>query len=56
MNLFNIPPQMIWNYAKRNNQLLKLPEKLAKNIMNMCPEQFSPSKKDKGLSPQCGTP
>ncbi len=29
---------------------------MAKTIMDMCPQQFSPTKKDKVMSPQCNTP
>jgi hypothetical protein len=57
MNLFKIKSESIWNYAKKNNQLFKLPEKLARSILNMCPEQGSPSAlKHKHSSHSNGTP
>ena len=51
MALFQIRPETIWNYAKKNNLLFKLPEKLARSILNMCPQQGSPSLMHKHASP-----
>lgn len=47
MSLFNLSPDQIVQYAKLNIHLLKFTGKLVKDILDLCPQNSSPSLKKK---------
>jgi hypothetical protein len=43
MSLFNLNPEIIVQYAKLNISVLKFTGKLARDILDLCPQPVSPS-------------